>query len=77
MSLRKLGCSLLAALGSASALWADTATIRGDGTMVVDGQPFFPVADRAGKREGINEGIDRGFNMVMGSGERHRQIYDQ
>ena len=76
MSLRKLGCSLLAALGSASALWADTATIRGDGTMVVDGQPFFPVAFRAEKLEGVKEGIDCGFNMVMGSGEWDRQIYD-
>ena len=49
MSLRKLGCSLLAALGSASALWADTATIRGDGTMVVDGQPFFSARYATGK----------------------------
>lgn len=72
----KFTAAVVAALGLASSLWADNATIRGDGTLVVDGQPFFPVAFRAEKLEGVKEGIDCGFNMVMGSGEWNRNIYD-
>ena len=73
---RKFTTAIIAALGISASAWADNATIRSDGTMVVDGQPFFPVGYRAEKLEGVKEGIECGFNLVMGSGEWDRNIYD-
>lgn len=45
------------------------AGIRGDGTLLVNGKPVFPVGARTEKIADLAEIADVGFNLVMGSGE--------
>jgi hypothetical protein len=75
MLTKKITSTLVAALAVTTSLFGESATIRGDGTMVIDGKGFFPVAYRAEKLEGVKEGISCGFNMVMASGEWNEKIF--
>jgi Beta-galactosidase len=45
------------------------AAIRGDGTLLVDGKPVFPVGVRSEKLHEIDPIAKCGFNLILGSGE--------
>ena len=45
------------------------AAIRGDGTLLVNGKPVFPIGVRTEKIGHLRQIADAGFNLVMGSGE--------
>lgn len=45
------------------------ATIRGDGTLLVDGRPVFPIGMRTEMKDSLKPISDIGFNLVLGSGE--------
>lgn len=45
------------------------AAIRGDGTLLVNGAPVFPVGVRTEKAEDLAQIAECGFNLVLGSGE--------
>ena len=50
-------------------LLAEKAAIRGDGTLLVNGTPVFPIGIRTEKAADLKPIAEAGFNMVMGSGE--------
>ena len=52
-----------------ASLYADKASIRGDGTLLVNGKAVFPIGIRTEKAYDLKPIADAGFNMVMGSGE--------
>ena len=52
----------------ASAAAATMVSIRGDGTLLVDGRPLFPVGIRTESTAALREIADAGFNLVLGSG---------
>ncbi len=56
--------------------FAERAMIRGDGTLLVDGKPVFPVGYRAESLADVREGAGVGFNLVMGSGEWEEYQFD-
>ncbi len=45
------------------------AAIRGDGTLLVDGKPVFPIGVRSEKLHEIEAVAACGFNLILGSGE--------
>ena len=45
------------------------ASIRGDGTLLVNGKPVFPIGVRTEKLEDLEQIAGCGFNFVLGSGE--------
>jgi len=48
---------------------ATRAGLRGDGTLLVDGRPVFPIAVRSEKADAIAPIAATGCNMILGSGE--------
>ena len=56
-------------------LYADKASIRGDGTLLVNGKAVFPIGIRTEKAYDLKPIADAGFNMVMGSGEWDLEHY--
>ncbi len=67
---------MLLALLSGMALYAEQATIRGDGTMLIEGKPIFPVGLRTEKLDYVKDALECGFNMIMGSGEWELPQYE-
>ena len=51
------------------------AGIRGDGTLLVNGKPVFPVGARTEAVSDLAEIADTGFNLAMGSGEWGAEHY--
>ena len=60
---------LLGVSGMAVADVATKAALRGDGTLLVDGKPVFPVGVRSEKLHEIEPIAGCGFNLILGSGE--------
>ena len=58
-----------ASIGFGVNLRADKANIRGDGTLLVNSKPVFPIGIRTEKAADLKPIAEAGFNMVMGSGE--------
>ena len=54
-----------------------SATIRGDGTLLINGKPVFPIAARSEKLHEIEEVAAAGFNMILGSGEWGIEHYNR
>ena len=74
---RWAGMAMLAGLLAASAgspcpargEVATRAALRGDGTLLVNGEPVFPVGVRSEKLDEIEPVARCGFNLILGSGE--------
>jgi len=66
-----LGLALVVASACAArnAAPVTRAAIRGDGVLVVDGRPVFPVGVRSEKLHEIEPITAAGFNLILGSGE--------
>ncbi len=79
VAVRTIGPLLLALLllstGAIAEQAATLATFCGDGTLVVDGQPVFPIGMHTEELESIERIAGAGFNLVSGSGEWGEQHY--
>jgi len=67
---------IIVSLGFYFNLMATDAGIRGDGVLLIDNKPVFPIAARSEALDEIPEIADCGFNMILGSGEWKKEHYE-